>query len=247
MSVEWEQPSSFAMRSLRNKREYIVVSVGGSLLVPKGIDVSFLQNFRTLVLEKTQEGSSFYIIAGGGRLSRDYQEAAAEIRGGETLDREDVDWLGIHSTRLNAHLLRTIFIEEAQARIIKNPTSRFRGRENVVIGAGWKPGRSTDYCAVMAAKTLGAKKLVNLSNIDYVYTADPRKNPGAEKIENINWADFRKLIPSEWDPGLSSPFDPIAAKEAESLGLEVAIINGANLESFSDYLDGKPFKGTVIS
>jgi len=99
----------------------------------------------------------------------------------------------------------------------------------------------------MAAKTLGAKKLVNLSNIDYVYTADPRKDPDAQKIENISWSDFRKLIPSEWDPGLSSPFDPIAAKEAESLGLEVAIINGANLASFSDYLDGKPFKGTVIS
>jgi len=247
MSVEWEQPSSFAMRSLRNKREYIVVSVGGSLLVPEGIDIEFLKNFRTLVLDKTQAGSSFYLIAGGGRLSRNYQEAAKEIRGEDTLEREDVDWLGIHSSRLNAHLLRTVFIEEAQARIIKNPTSRFRGRENVVIGAAWKPGRSTDYCAVMAAKTLGAKKLVNLSNIDYVYTADPRKNPDAEKIENIGWADFRKLIPSEWDPGLSSPFDPVAAKEAESLGLEVAIINGANLASFSDYLDGKPFKGTIIS
>lgn len=235
------------MRSLRNKREYTVVSVGGSLLVPQGIDVSFLQKFRELVLQKTQSGSSFYIVAGGGRLSRNYQEAAAAIRGEETLDREDVDWLGIHSTRLNAHLLRTIFIEEAQARIVKNPTHRFRGRENIVIGAGWKPGWSTDYCAVMAAKTLGAKRLVNLSNIDHVYTEDPRKNPAAQKIEKIGWADFRKLIPSEWDPGLSSPFDPIAAREAEALKLEVAIINGANLASFSDYLDGKPFEGTVIS
>ena len=235
------------MRSLKKKRDYIVVSVGGSLLVPEGIDISFLQNFRELVLQKTQEGSSFYIVSGGGRLARNYQEAAAEIRGGETLDREDIDWLGIHSTRLNAHLLRTIFIEEAQARIIKNPTSRFRGRESIVIGAGWKPGWSTDYCAVMAAKTLGAKKLVNLSNIDYVYTADPRKDPSAQKIETIGWSDFRKLIPEEWDPGLSSPFDPVAAKEAEALGLEVAIINGANLSSFSDYLDGKPFTGTVIS
>jgi uridylate kinase len=231
----------------RKKREYTVVSVGGSLLVPKGIDIGFLHSFRELLLSKIKDGSSFYIVAGGGRLSRDYQEAAAAIRGADKLDREDMDWLGIHSTRLNAHLLRTVFIEEAQARIVKNPTSRFRGRESIVIGAGWKPGWSTDYCAVMAAKTLGATRLVNLSNIDYVYTADPRKDPNAEKIEKIGWADFRKLIPSEWDPGLSAPFDPIAAKEAETLGLEVAIINGANLDSFSDYLDGKPFKGTIIS
>ncbi|MES2668506.1 MAG: UMP kinase [Patescibacteria group bacterium] len=231
----------------RKNREYIVVSVGGSLLVPGGIDISFLKNFRSLVLEKTSQGSSFYIVAGGGRLSRDYQEAAAEIRGDETLAREDVDWLGIHATRMNAHLLRTIFIEEAQAKIIKNPTSRFRGRDAIVLGSGWKPGWSTDYCAVMAAKTLGAKKLVNLSNIDYVYTADPRKDPTAEKIEAIGWADFRKLIPAAWDPGLSSPFDPVAAKEAEALGLEVAIINGAMLPEFANYLDGKPFVGTIIS
>ncbi len=235
------------MRSIKKKREYIVVSVGGSLLVPGDIDISFLTRFRELVLSKTRAGSSFYIVAGGGRLARNYQEAAATIRKEEALEREDVDWLGIHSTRLNAHLLRTIFIEEAQPKIIKNPTNRFRGRENIVIGAGWKPGWSTDYCAVMAAKTLGATKLVNLSNIDYVYTEDPRKNPDAKKIESIDWAAFRKLIPDEWDPGLSAPFDPIAAKEAEALGLEVAIINGANLSAFSDYLDGKPFIGTVIS
>ncbi|HEY0979731.1 MAG TPA: UMP kinase, partial [Candidatus Paceibacterota bacterium] len=87
----------------------------------------------------------------------------------------------------------------------------------------------------------------NLSNIDYVYTADPRTNPDAQKIENIGWADFRKLIPTEWDPGLSSPFDPVAAREAEALKLEVAVINGNNLEAFEHYLDGKPFSGTVIS
>jgi uridylate kinase len=88
---------------------------------------------------------------------------------------------------------------------------------------------------------------VNLSNVDYVYESDPHKNPKAKKIEKISWAEFRKLIPKEWDPGLSSPFDPVAAKEAESLGIEVAIINGAKLAEFSNYLDDKPFVGTIIS
>ena len=97
------------------------------------------------------------------------------------------------------------------------------------------------------AKNLGARRLVNLSNIDYVYDKDPKKYPDAKKFERIAWPDFRSLIPPEWDPGLSSPFDPVAAKEAETLGLEVAIINGAHLEEFSNYLDNKPFVGTVIS
>jgi uridylate kinase len=215
------------------------------LIVPDGIDTDFLTRFRALISEKVSRGFSFYIIAGGGRLARRYQEAGKEVLG--DLSREDLDWLGIHSTRLNAHLMRTIFREEAYRRVMKNPTRSVEADEPVIVGAGWKPGWSTDYCAILAANALGAKKVVNLSNIDYVYTDDPRKNPDAKKIERIGWAEFRKLIPDEWDPGLSSPFDPVAAKEAEAADLEVAIINGAHLDRFADYLDGKPFEGTIIS
>ena len=230
---------------LRTKREYVVVSVGGSLIVPDQIDTAFLKSFRELILRKVEQGLSFYIITGGGKLARRYQEAAEHVRGG--LDREDLDWLGVHSTRLNAHLMRSIFLEQAQERIVKNPTRSIRGNHPVIVGAGWKPGWSTDYCAVMAAKKLGAKKLVNLSNIDYVYTADPKKDPNATKIEKIGWQEFRELIPKEWDPGLSSPFDPVAAKEAQAADLEVAIVNGKKLEEFENYLDDTPFVGSVIS
>ena len=119
-------------------------------------------------------------------------------------------------------------------------------KESVLIGAGWRPGCSTDYDAVLIAKNLSIPKLINLSNIDYVYTDDPRKNPEAKKIEKIEWKEFRKLIPSEWDPGLSSPFDPVAAKECEKIGMEVAILNGNNLENIRAYIDEQPFVGTVI-
>jgi uridylate kinase len=230
---------------IRPKHEYVVVSVGGSLIVPDEIDTNFLHQFRDLINQEVEKGKSFFIITGGGKTARRYQVAAREVRG--DLQREDLDWIGIHSTRLNAHLLRTLFSEHAQARIIKNPTRRVSARAPIVIGAGWKPGWSTDYCAVLAAKHLGAKKLVNLSNIDYVYTKDPNKFPDAQKIEKTNWKDFRAIIPDHWDPGLSSPFDPVAAKEAESLGLEVAIINGKNFSEFKNYIDGKPFAGTTIS
>lgn len=227
------------------KREYIVVSVGGSLIVPDGIDSAFLTNFRTTILDHVMRGFSFYIVVGGGRTARNYQHAGEQVAG--NLHTEDLDWLGIHSTRLNAHLLRTLFKDVAQEKIVKNPTRGIRGTDPVIIGAGWKPGWSTDYCSVLAAKKLGAKKLVNLSNIDYVYTADPRKDPAAKKIEKIGWTDFRELIPKDWDPGLSSPFDPVAAKEAQHLGLEVAIINGKKLDEFANYIEGQPFIGSVIS
>lgn len=226
------------------ERERVVVSVGGSLIVPDGIDTDFLTHFKALILNKVERGFSFAIITGGGKTARRYQETAHAVT---PLSRQDLDWIGIHATRLNAQLLRNIFVGYAYQQIIKNPTVDIDADEPIIIAAGWQPGCSTDYDAVLIAKNLGAHRLVNLSNIDYVYTEDPRKNTGAKKIEKISWTEFRKLIPAEWDPGLSSPFDPIAAKEAELLGLEVAIINGTKLEAFSNYLDNKPFVGTIIS
>jgi uridylate kinase len=226
------------------ERERIVVSVGGSLIVPDGIDTEFLTRFKALILEKVQRGMTFSIIAGGGKTARRYQDAAHAVT---PLSPQDLDWIGIHSTRLNAQLLRNIFVGYAHSQIIKNPTIDIESEEPITIAAGWQPGCSTDYDAVLVAKNIGAQRLVNLSNIDYVYDSDPKKNKDAKKIEKISWAEFRKIIPDHWDPGLSSPFDPVAAKEAETLGLEVAIINGTKLDEFSKYLDDKPFVGTVIS
>ena len=68
------------------------------------------------------------------------------------------------------------------------------------------------------AKTVGARKIINLSNTDYVYNSDPKINPNAKKIEKISWTEYRKLIPKEWNPGLNSPFDPIASEMAEKEG-----------------------------
>ncbi|VAW33049.1 hypothetical protein MNBD_CPR01-559 [hydrothermal vent metagenome] len=230
---------------MKQSPERIIVSVGGSLIVPEAIDSDFISRFRALILHAVKQGSSFFIIAGGGKTARHYQDAAREARG--DLPRDDLDWLGIHATRLNAHLLRTIFKEHAHPRIIKDPSEEVTAKEPVLLGAGWRPGQSTDFCAVTAAKTLGAKRLVNLSNIDHVYTADPRTNADAKPIDHINWSEFRALIPRKWDPGMSAPFDPIAAKEADELEMEVAIMNGKHLEEFENYLSDKPFTGTVIS
>lgn len=226
------------------EREPVIVSVGGSLIVPDQIDVGFLTRLKAVILGKVQKRYSFVIIAGGGKTARRYQDAANQVT---PLSPQDTDWIGIHSTRLNGQLLRNIFVGYAHIQVVKNPMIELDADEPIVIAAGWQPGRSTDYVATLFAKNLGARKLVNLSNVDYVYDHDPRTHPEAKPIEKISWADFRALMPSGWDPGLSSPFDPVAAKEAESLGLEVAIINGTRLDEFEKYLDGKPFTGTVIS
>jgi uridylate kinase len=226
--------------------ETIVMSVGGSLIVPGAIDTTFLSNLKTFVDKETAQGRRFIIIAGGGRTARNYQEAAAAV---STLTSDDVDWMGIHATRLNGHLLRTIFRESAHRVMITNPDEILDVpiTEKVVIASGYRPGSSTDLRAVQIAEKIGAKKVINLSNIDYVYTADPRTTPDAKKIETISWDAFRALIPATWDPGLSSPFDPVAASVAASDHIEVAIINGNKLEEVMKYLHQEAFIGTRIS
>jgi uridylate kinase len=229
-----------------NKNETIVMSVGGSLIVPDQIDCSFLKALKTFIDEEMSAGRRFIIIAGGGRTARRYQDAAAEVT---DLSKEDLDWMGIHATRLNGQLLRTIFYDTAYKVVIKNPDDILDvpEKENLIIASGYRPGASTDLRAVQIAERVGAKKVINLSNIDYVYTADPNTDPTAKRIEKISWSDFREIIPKEWDPGLSSPFDPIAAKEAHEKNIEVAIINGNKTEELTNYLGDRDFIGTVIS
>jgi len=226
------------------KKAPVIISLGGSLIVPKtGIDTAFLRRFKAFIAKRVSKGERFVLICGGGATARQYQKAAKAVG---QLSREDVDWIGIHSTRLNAHLLRTIFQRLAHMTVIKNPLAPPRFREPVLIAAGWKPGWSTDYCATLLASSLGATTVLNLSDIDHVYSADPRKDPKARPLEYIGWKAFRRMVGNRWDPGANVPFDPVAAKMAERIGLEVKMIEGHSLEEIGKALDGKPFKGTVI-
>ncbi len=221
-----------------------VISVGGSLIVPEEIDTIFLSSFKQFIIKRIERGDRFILIAGGGKTARKYQAAAAEVSG---IDNEEKDWLGIHSTRLNAHLLRTIFKLWANPKIISNlEEDNVEFKEEILVGAGWKPGWSTDYDAVELAKRYKAESIINLSNIDYVYSEDPKLNPKAKKFEYISWKDFRKIVGDVWDPGMSAPFDPIASKLAEKASLKVAIMNGRDFDNLNDFLDGKKFKGTLI-
>ena len=220
-------------------KEILVLSVGGSLIVPDSIDINFLLEFKKIILNQNKK---FIIICGGGKTARRYQEVAKNI---VPSLKDELDWLGIQATILNAYLLRTIFKEKAYKKIIRNPNEKVNFNEDILIASGWKPGFSTDYDAVLLSKNFGIKKLVNLTNVDYVYNKDP-KFKDAKPIKEISWKEFRKLLPNKWEPGLSTPFDPVAAEEAEKSGLEVIVMNGKKLKNLENYLNKKEFIGTKI-
>lgn len=223
-----------------------VLSLGGSLIVPEEINYSFLKKFKEFIQKRIQKKDKFIIVAGGGKTARKYQNAANKI---VKLDDSEKDWIGIHSTRLNAHLIKTIFKSNSYFKVIKefeNELDQINFKEDILVAAGWKPGFSTDFVAVTLANKFKAKAVLNLSNIDYVYDKDPNKFEDAKKYENIPWTEFRKIVGDKWSPGMSAPFDPIASKLAHESKLEVAIINGKDLDNLEEYFEGKKFKGTTI-
>src|SRR3989344_8124404 len=236
------------------KNEFTVIALGGSIVVPHlsdegGIDVSFLRNFRRFLLSELKKGRKFIVAIGGGKTMRVYQKAASKV---VKMTNEDLDWIGIHATRLNAHLLRTIFVKEAHHVVIDHDPSQeevndlMRAKDNLFIASGWRPGWSTDYVAVRLAQKFGAKEVIDASNIDFVYDSDPKKNKHAKPLSELSWKAYRRLIPSKWTPGLGSPVDPVAAKFAQEIGLLVKVVEGIDLRNMKNAVEGKPFQGTTI-
>jgi uridylate kinase len=223
----------------------VVISVGGSIIAAGNIDTDFLKSFRKLILEFSAEGNRVFIVAGGGKPARDYIEAAKEIV--PSSSQEDLDWLGIRATMINAELVRTVFGKAAYEKVVSDPTEKISTPKKLLVASGWKPGWSSDYDAVLLAENFGVKTVVNLTNVDYVYDKNPKKFSDAKPLKKLTWEDMKKLVGDKWEAGLNAPFDPIASKLACALKLRVVILNGKNLENFSNFLHGREFTGSVIS
>ena len=215
--------------------------------MPDAPDTAFLNDFSAMVRDWLAEDKSrkLILVVGGGAPARVYQNAYRAV-GGNAKDDNQADWIGIMATRLNAQLLKAIFSDLCEQDVVYDPTAAkdFTGR--ILVAAGWKPGFSTDNDAVLLAEQFGAKTVVNLSNIEKVYTDDPRKNPDAKPLDTISWADFRKMVGDEWQPGKNCPFDPIASKKASENGMTVICAGGKNIPNIRNILDDKPFIGTQI-
>lgn len=230
------------------KSEKIIISVGGSLIIPKGgVDTDFLSQLNDFIRQElaTNPNRQFFLVIGGGLTARHYRDAGRKVLKRELTD-EDLDWIGLHATRLNAQLIRTIFRDIAFPYIIKNYDIIRKTNDQVVIAAGWKPGWSTDFCATLICEDYHVRNLINLSNTDKVYDKDPNIYKDAKEIDHMSWKDFRALVGEEWKPGMHAPFDPIAAKRSNELGIKVVVMNGNNFQNVRNYLNGKAFVGTVI-
>ncbi len=226
--------------------EVTIISLGGSIIVPDDVDSAFIKSFRDAMISylDADRDRRIVLVTGGGAPARRYQEAYREIV--TTPSTHDQDWIGIAATHLNGTLLRSVFSEYCSDPLVTDPTADISFSGQVLIAAGWKPGFSTDNDAVVLAQRFGADRVINLSNIAKVYSDDPKKNPEAVPLDHIGWRAFRDMVGDEWIPGRNVPFDPVAARRAAELGLEVITAEGRNIENMLSILMRKPFEGTTI-
>lgn len=232
------------MPAKKVRKPVTVISLGGSMIILDMVNAEFVNAFMTIIVERVGDGRRFVIVTGGGKTARTYQAGLKDI--GVT-DSKSLDWIGIYATHLNAEILRLSFGKRAHPEVLKDPERKVSWKTPVLVAGGGFPGWSTDYDAIVLAERYGADSVVNISNIDYVYTADPKKDPAARPIPQITWTDLIPMLPEKWVPGLSSPFDPVAARKAQKLKLTVSVVNGQSLADIARALDGLPFRGTVIT
>ena len=221
----------------------VVVALGGSVVFPDDVDWKLLRAFRAGI-KKWSRKRRFIVVVGGGRLCRMYLEAAAKV---VRLTDRDKDWVGIHATRANAHLVRAVLHDVADTCVIDERFKMKRLHRPVTVAAGWKPGWSTDFVSFALARDFGAKEVIIAGKPSHVYNKDNRKHADAKAYSALTWGQYKKLVPAKWAPGAHVPVDPVAARFAHRQGIKAIVVSGRDLKNMDALLRGQNFRGTIIS
>lgn len=222
-----------------------IISLGGSLIAPGEVDTDFLGRFCAAVKSQVaaHPARRFVVVCGGGDPARRYQSAYRALADPAT--DAAADWVGIAATRLNAELLKQLFADLAPDEVVTDPTTVGELRAPVLVAAGWKPGFSHDYDAVLIAERLGTRRLVKLSAAGGIRSADPRLDRRARAFDRLSWAELQRLTGDRWAPGHRAPFDPIATARAGALRLTL-VVTGSDLANLQRIIDGGAFSGTTV-
>ena len=228
------------------KKEVIVLSLGGSMIIPKDINVKYLQKFKKL-LKKHSKKYKFVVVCGGGSTAREY------IKG---LDKEKVmqkkfhqGLLGIATTRLNARFMTYFFGEDANKGVpndMVDVKNMLRIYDFVFCGAlRYAKAETSDATSAKLANFFKTK-FINMTNVDGLYTSNPKTNKNAKFISGISWKKFNDIANKmKFKPGQHFVLDQSAAKLIKKNQITTYII-GTDLKQLNRLLKNKKFKGTTI-
>ncbi len=225
--------------------EKVVISLGGSILIPAEADDGFIPQLAKL-LGDLSLSRRIFAVTGGGRISRFY------IAMGRSLGARErrLDELGIEVTRMNARLLAIALGSRANPEPARTyvEAARLARRHSVVLMGGTAPGWTTDRVAASLARTVGAARLVNATSVDGVYSADPRKHPDARRFDRMTYDELIRLMgEGHRAAGPTIVFDPVAARVIARAGIPLLVLHGRDLAALRNAIVGGPFHGTTVT
>ena len=183
--------------ALRYRR--ILLKLSGEALAGdgSGIDPAVLERFAREIHELVVAGVQIGLVVGGGNIFRGAGLAAAGM------DRVTGDYMGMLATVMNALAMQDALRRlGTDARVLSalpiaavcEPFSRERalrhlerGRVTVFAAGTGNPFFTTDSAAGLRAIEIGAEVMFKATNVDGVYSADPKKDPGATRFDRLSY------------------------------------------------------------
>lgn len=228
-------------------KKVVVLSLGGSLIVPGGINLNFLEKFKK-ILFKHKNKYKFVVICGGGNTARTYIKGLKNEKSRKKQYFQSL--LGIDSTRLNARFL-TYFFEKHTNKYLpldmKQIKNMLRFNSFVFCGAlRYAKNETSDSAAAKLARYFDAD-LINITDVKGLYTKDPKKFKDAKFIPDISHKDFHKMVNGiKFTPGQHFVLDQKAAKIMKQYNITAHIL-GPELNNLDNLLKHKHFVGTIVS
>ncbi|OYT54100.1 MAG: uridylate kinase [Candidatus Altiarchaeales archaeon ex4484_2] len=222
----------------------IVLSIGGSILVPEEVDVGYIGELASFLVDLSS-GNEIAVVSGGGRLARKYIDAARVFNSSEAL----CDLIGIDASRLNARLLSAAIGDTAT---IEPPSVFQKAREElergkIMVMGGTHPGHSTDGVSALLAEYVGADLLINATDVDGIFDKNPREYADARLIEEITPEGLMDIIKKySVDAGSYALIDPLAVKIIQRSAIKTIFLNGRDFKNMEKAISGKKYRGTRV-
>jgi uridylate kinase len=180
----------------------IVLKLSGEALAGSqgyGIDPPVLDRIGEEVREVTDLGVQIAIVIGGGNIFRGVAASAVGM------DRATADYMGMLATVINALALQdalekvgvqTRVLSAIEMRAVAEPYIRRRairhlekGRVVIFAAGTGNPFFTTDTAGALRAVEIGADAIIKATKVDGVYSADPKLDPGARRIDRLTYIE----------------------------------------------------------
>lgn len=224
----------------------VVVKIGGSLIfTEKGeIDIDRIFQYAQVFSTLKNDGMNSCVVVGGGKAAREYIKVLHKFNVPEAKS----DMMGIHVSRINALLLIAALGKAAYPCPPRDipELAKALTTDKIIVMGGLQPGQSTNAVAAVVAEYTRSNMLINATSVDGVYTSDPKKDPSAKKIDEMDYNEFQELIIKKGSrAGEYALFDIVALKIVSRSNILTKIINGSDPNNIRRAVKGEKI-GTTI-